>query len=76
MKRVVLDTNCLLMSIPQHSPYRDVWTRFFVSETQNKTLGGVQICTPTRMQASDDTQAKVDKERTMKMTYYGTKIYD
>lgn len=32
MKRVVLDTNCLLMSIPQHSPYRDVWTRFLLGE--------------------------------------------
>ena len=32
MKRIVLDTNCLLMSLPQHSPYRDVWTRFLLGE--------------------------------------------
>ena len=32
MKRVVLDTNCLLMSLPQHSPYRNVWTRFLLGE--------------------------------------------
>lgn len=25
MKRIVLDTNCLLMSIPRISPYRNVW---------------------------------------------------
>lgn len=32
MKRAVLDTNCLLMSIPQHSPYRAVWIRFLLGE--------------------------------------------
>lgn len=32
MKRIVLDTNCLLMSIPQHSPYRIVWTQFLLGE--------------------------------------------
>ncbi len=25
MRRVVLDTNCLLMSIPKISPYRPLW---------------------------------------------------
>ena len=25
MKRIVLDTNCLLMCIPKNSPYRIVW---------------------------------------------------
>lgn len=30
MRHVVLDTNCLLMSIPQHSPYRIVWTQFLL----------------------------------------------
>ena len=28
MKRIVLDTNCLLMSIPKSSPYRIVWDAF------------------------------------------------
>lgn len=28
MKRIVLDTNCLLMSIPKVSPYRIVWDAF------------------------------------------------
>lgn len=28
MKRIVLDTNCLLMSIPKGSPYRIVWDAF------------------------------------------------
>ena len=32
MRHVVLDTNCLLMSIPQHSPYRIVWTQFLLGK--------------------------------------------
>lgn len=28
MRRIVLDTNCLLMSIPKRSPYRMVWDAF------------------------------------------------
>lgn len=28
MERIVLDTNCLLMSIPKISPYRNVWDAF------------------------------------------------
>ena len=28
MKRIVLDTNCLLMSIPKISPYRPLWEGF------------------------------------------------
>lgn len=32
MKRIVLDTNCLLMSIPKNSPYRIVWDAFLNGE--------------------------------------------
>lgn len=28
MKRIVLDTNCLLMSLPKISPYRKIWDAF------------------------------------------------
>lgn len=28
MKRIVLDTNCLLMSLPKNSPYREIWNAF------------------------------------------------
>ena len=28
MKKIVLDTNCLLMIIPKSSPYRNVWSAF------------------------------------------------
>lgn len=28
MRRIVLDTNCLLMSIPKNSPYREIWNAF------------------------------------------------
>lgn len=28
MRRIVLDTNCLLMCIPKKSPYREVWDAF------------------------------------------------
>lgn len=32
MRHIVLDTNCLLMSIPQHSPYRIVWNQFLLGK--------------------------------------------
>ena len=32
MRHIVLDTNCLLMSIPQHSPYRIVWNHFLLGK--------------------------------------------
>ena len=32
MKRIVLDTNCLLMCIPKKSPYRIVWDAFLRGE--------------------------------------------
>lgn len=32
MNRVVLDTNCLLMSLPRISPYRRVWDAFLRGE--------------------------------------------
>lgn len=28
MRRIVLDTNCLLMSLPKNSPYREIWNAF------------------------------------------------
>ncbi len=28
MRKIVLDTNCLLMSLPKPSPYRCVWDAF------------------------------------------------
>lgn len=28
MRKIVLDTNCLLMSLPKISPYRRIWTDF------------------------------------------------
>ncbi len=32
MKLIVLDTNCLLMSLPKRSPYRYVWDAFLRNE--------------------------------------------
>lgn len=32
MKRIVLDTNCLLMCIPKNSPYRIIWDAFLNGE--------------------------------------------
>ena len=29
MQRIVLDTNCLIQSIPSRSPYRRIWDSFF-----------------------------------------------
>lgn len=28
MRKIVLDTNCLLMSLPKISPYRMIWDEF------------------------------------------------
>lgn len=28
MRKIVLDTNCLLMSLPRISPYRKIWDDF------------------------------------------------
>ncbi len=30
MRKIVLDTNCLLMSLPRISPYRKIWDDFGV----------------------------------------------
>ena len=32
MQRIVLDTNCLLMSLPRISPYRIIWDMFLESK--------------------------------------------
>ena len=32
MKKIVLDTNCLLMSLPRISPYRLLWDAFLKGE--------------------------------------------
>jgi len=32
MKKIVLDTNCLLISIPRISPYRNVWDSFLAGD--------------------------------------------
>ena len=32
MKKIVLDTNCLLMSLPKISPYRGLWDSFLKGE--------------------------------------------
>ena len=32
MRQVVLDTNCLLMSLPKTSPYRIVWNHFLAGK--------------------------------------------
>ena len=32
MKKIVLDTNCLLMSIPKISPYRIIWDEFIAGK--------------------------------------------
>lgn len=34
MKRIVLDTNCLLMSISSRSPYHKVWTDFLEGKVE------------------------------------------
>ena len=40
MRRIVLDTNCLLMALPSRSPYHRVWTDF---------LSGAQFCVSTEI---------------------------
>ena len=32
MRQIVVDTNCLLMSLPSHSPYHKLWTDFLQGE--------------------------------------------
>ena len=32
MKKIVLDTNCLLMSLPKASPYRSLWDSFLTGD--------------------------------------------
>ena len=41
MKRIVLDTNCLLQSLPTNSPYHKVWT--------NILNGHIQLCVNTEI---------------------------
>lgn len=41
MRRIVLDTNCLLMSIPRVSPYRLLWDSFL--------KGDVRLCATTEI---------------------------
>ena len=41
MKRVILDTNCLLVSLPKISPYRNVWDSFLA--------GGFELCVSTEI---------------------------
>ena len=41
MRRIVLDTNCLLQSLPSNSPYHKIWT---------KVLNGqIQLCVNTEI---------------------------
>lgn len=39
MRRIVLDTNCLLMALPSRSPYHRVWTDFL--------NGSLEVCVST-----------------------------
>jgi putative PIN family toxin of toxin-antitoxin system len=41
MRRVVIDTNCLLAILPTHSPYHQVWTDFL--------SGKLEICVSTEV---------------------------
>ena len=41
MKKIVLDTNCLLMSLPKASPYRLLWDSFL--------KGDVVLCVSNEM---------------------------
>ena len=41
MRRIVLDTNCLLQSLPSNSPYHKVWTDIF--------SGHIQLCVNTEI---------------------------
>ena len=41
MRRIVLDTNCLLQSLPSNSPYHKIWTDIFD--------GNIQLCVNTEI---------------------------
>ena len=41
MRRIVLDTNCLLQSLPSNSPFHKVWT--------NILSGDIQLCVNTEI---------------------------
>ena len=41
MRRIVLDTNCLLQSLPSNSPYHKIW--------QNVLNGEIQLCVNTEI---------------------------
>ena len=41
MQRIVLDTNCLLQSLPSKSPYHKIWT--------NVLLGKISLCVNTEI---------------------------
>ena len=34
MRRIVIDTNCLLAILPTHSPYHKVWTDFLMNRIE------------------------------------------
>ena len=41
MRRIVLDTNCLLQSLPSSSPYHKIWTEVL--------SGGISLCVNTEI---------------------------
>ncbi|MBR0246360.1 MAG: putative toxin-antitoxin system toxin component, PIN family [Bacteroidales bacterium] len=41
MRRIVLDTNCLLMALPSQSPYHRIWTDFL--------SGALEFCVSTEI---------------------------
>ena len=41
MRRIVLDTNCLLQSLPSNSPYHKIWTSIL--------SGDIQLCVNTEI---------------------------
>ena len=41
MRRIVLDTNCLLQALPTHSPYHKIWT--------DVLLGKISLCVNTEI---------------------------
>lgn len=41
MRRIVLDTNCLVMALPSKSPYHKVWTDFI--------MGNIEFCVSTEI---------------------------
>ena len=48
MKKIVLDTNCLLMSLPKISLYRGLWDSFlkgeFVLCISNEIVEELEVC--------------------------------